>query len=112
MGSRLSRQRHTCSQRGGRNIFTVDDSQELGVLEDTIILHTETGINPFFMGGDEFLHLKARTLCRPEKWILNPDLLNTAAYTFSMNFIVQLDIEGTMSADESDIVWVPMLAMN
>lgn len=84
--------------------FTVDDSQELGVLEDTIILHTETGINPFFMGGDEFLHLKARTLCRPEKWILNPDLLNTAAYTFSMNFIVQLDIEGTMSADESDIV--------
>lgn len=84
--------------------FTVSDNLELGELQDTIILHTETGINPFFMGGDEYLNLKARTLCRPEKWILNPDLLNTSAYTFSMNFILQLDIEGTMSADENDIV--------
>ncbi|MBK8699030.1 MAG: T9SS type A sorting domain-containing protein [Saprospiraceae bacterium] len=84
--------------------FTVNNELELGMIEDTIILRTQTGNNPFFMGGDEFLNLRTRNLCRPEKWVLNPDALNSADYNFSMNFIVQLDIEGTLSADENDIV--------
>lgn len=84
--------------------FTVKDNLGLGEIADNIVLRTETGVNPFFMGGDEPLNIKARNLCRPESWVLNPDGFNTADYTFSMNFVVQLDIEGAMSADENDIV--------
>ena len=73
-------------------------------INDNVILRTETGINPFFMGGDEPLNINARNLCRPESWVLNPSGFNTADYSYSMNFIVQLNIEGTLSLDENDIV--------
>ena len=84
--------------------FTVNNELDLGEIEDNIILRTETGINPFFMGGDEPLNLKARNLCKPESWVLNPSGFNSGDYNFSMNFIVQLNIEGTLSIDENDIV--------
>lgn len=84
--------------------FTVNDELDLGEINDNVILRTETGINPFFMGGDEPLNIKTRNLCRPETWVLDPGGFNTADYSYSMNFIVQLDIEGTMSVDENDIV--------
>lgn len=84
--------------------FTVNNELDLGEIDDDIILRTETGVNPFFMGGDEPLNIKARNLCRPESWVLNPNGFNTADYSYSMNFIVQLNIEGTLSVDENDIV--------
>ena len=84
--------------------FTVKNDLDLGEVANNIILRTETGVNPFFMGGDEPLNVKARNLCRPETWVLNHDGFNTADYSFSMNFVVQLDIEGVMSVDENDIV--------
>ncbi|MBK8828256.1 MAG: hypothetical protein IPO26_16565, partial [Saprospiraceae bacterium] len=69
-----------------------------------ITLKTETGVNPFFMGGEEPLNIRARNLCRPETWVLNPAGFNTGDYDFSMNFILRLNIEGTLSTDENDIV--------
>lgn len=84
--------------------FTVKDNLGLGEIADNIVLRTETGVNPFFMGGDEPLNIRARNLCRPESWVLDPGGFNTADYSFSMNFVVQLDIEGTLSVDESDVV--------
>jgi hypothetical protein len=84
--------------------FTVKDDMDLGEEIKDIVLITQTGINPFFMGGTEPLNIKARNLCRPETWVLNPAGLNVADYNFSMNFIVQLNIEGTLSLDENDIV--------
>ena len=53
--------------------FTVDETVPLGWLSDSIIMHTETGLNPFFMGGDEVLNMAARVICRPDKWIINPE---------------------------------------
>lgn len=84
--------------------FTVKQDIALGEIATNIILRTETGVNPFFMGGDEPLNIKARNLCRPEAWVLDPGSFNTADYSYSMNFVVQLDIEGVMSVDENDIV--------
>jgi hypothetical protein len=84
--------------------FTVKNDMDLGDAIEDIVLITQTGLNPFFMGGTEPLNIKARNLCRPETWVLNPAGFNIADYDFSMNFIVQLNIEGTLSADENDIV--------
>ena len=84
--------------------FTVKNDMDLGVALEDVVLITQTGLNPFFMGGTEPLNIKARNLCRPETWVLNPAGFNIADYDFSMNFIVQLNIEGTLSADENDIV--------
>lgn len=84
--------------------FTVGKDLDLGMIEDTIILKTETGINPFFMGGTETLNLRNTNLCRPENWVMNFDGFNSNNYSYSMNFILQLNIEGTLSSDENDIV--------
>ncbi|MBP6235401.1 MAG: T9SS type A sorting domain-containing protein [Saprospiraceae bacterium] len=84
--------------------FTVKNDMDLGDAIEDIVLITQTGLNPFFMGGTEPLNIKARNLCRPETWVLNPAGFNIADYDFSMNFIVQLNIEGALSLDENDIV--------
>ena len=84
--------------------FSVDENLDLGEIDDVITLHTEVGTNTYFSGGNEPLYVKARNLCRPEKWVLNPSGFNTAEYDYTMNFILQLNIEGTISLDENDIV--------
>lgn len=84
--------------------FTVDETVPLGWLSDSIIMHTETGLNPFFMGGDEVLNMAARVICRPDKWIINPDGFDPSGYSFSMNFTLELNIEGVVSTDEQDLV--------
>ncbi|MBK8829171.1 MAG: Ig-like domain-containing protein [Saprospiraceae bacterium] len=75
--------------------FTVNTEMELGDTSSNITLKTETGVNPFFMGGEEPLNIRARNLCRPETWVLNPAGFNTGDYDFSMNFILRLNIKGT-----------------
>jgi hypothetical protein len=84
--------------------FTVDENVPLGYLSDSIVMHTEIGENPFFMGGDEILNMTARVICRPDEWILNPDNFNASEYSFSMNFNLSLNIEGEFSTDIEDIV--------
>ena len=84
--------------------FTVDENVPLGYLSDSIIMHTETGENPFFMGGDEILSLTTRVICRPDAWIVNPDNFNASNFSYSMNFNLSLNIEGTPSDDIQDIV--------
>ena len=84
--------------------FMLDSLVPIGLLSDSIILRTETGLNPFFMGGDEVLNLKARVVCKPPPWILNPGGFNASAFSYSMNYSVQLNIEGVLSTDREDIV--------
>ncbi|MFT6338088.1 MAG: hypothetical protein ACJATI_004859, partial [Halioglobus sp.] len=84
--------------------FTVDENVPLGYLSDSIVMHTETGQNPFFMGGDEVLNMAARVICRPDAWIVNPDNFNASNFSFSMNFNLSLNIEGTPTEDVQDIV--------
>jgi hypothetical protein len=84
--------------------FRMDSLVPIGLLSDSIILRTETGLNPFFMGGEEVLNLKARVVCKPPPWILGSGSFNASAFSFSMNYTVQLNIEGTMSTDREDIV--------
>ncbi|MBK9734486.1 MAG: T9SS type A sorting domain-containing protein [Saprospiraceae bacterium] len=84
--------------------FTVDSLVQLGEFSDSIIMHTETGINTFFMGGDEILNMHTRVICRPDKWVINPDGFNSAGFSYSMNYTLELNIEGTLSTDEEDIV--------
>jgi len=79
--------------------FEIDSLLGIGHWTDSIVLHTETGQNPFFMGGDEGLPIGVRVLCRPPQW-----QVNTGLYPNTMNFAVQLDIEGTLSADGEDMV--------
>jgi hypothetical protein len=62
-------------------------------------LHTETGQNPFFMGGDEPLPMGVRVVCRPPDWDLRAGL-----YENTMNMVLQLNIQGQLSTDEEDIV--------
>ncbi|TNE59824.1 MAG: T9SS type A sorting domain-containing protein [Bacteroidetes bacterium] len=79
--------------------FTVDSSLAFGLWSDSITLHTVTGQNPFFMGGDERLPLGVRVICRPPDWQLYAGL-----YENSMNLVLELDVEGSVSSDEEDIV--------
>ena len=65
--------------------FKVDSTLALGWYADSIVLHTETGQNPFFMGGDEPLPFGARIICRPPDWNLNPVL-----YQLTMNMNLRL----------------------
>jgi hypothetical protein len=85
-------------------VFTMNDLVALGDYTDSIILHTETGLNPFFMGGDEVVNLAAHVICRPPSWVVSPENFDNAQFNFSMNIIVKLNIEGTLSADENDLV--------
>ncbi|MBK9337233.1 MAG: T9SS type A sorting domain-containing protein [Lewinellaceae bacterium] len=78
--------------------FTVDPDLSFGNWSDTIVLHTETGQNPFFMGGDEPLPLGVRVVCRPPYGAFNPGL-----YENSMSMVLKLNIEGAFSTDVEDI---------
>ncbi|MBK8967262.1 MAG: T9SS type A sorting domain-containing protein [Lewinellaceae bacterium] len=49
--------------------------------------------------GDERVNLNLRVLCPAPDWTFNP-----AAFPQTMTFQVKLDIEGTVSTDEADIV--------
>ncbi|MEO6759831.1 MAG: hypothetical protein ABIO24_10295, partial [Saprospiraceae bacterium] len=79
--------------------FTVDSTLAFGLWSDSITLHTETGQNPFFMGGDEGLPLGIRGVCRPPSWNLNANVFEN-----SENMVVQLNIQGILSADVEDLV--------
>ncbi|MBL7795860.1 MAG: choice-of-anchor D domain-containing protein, partial [Saprospiraceae bacterium] len=79
--------------------FTVDSTVAFGHWSDSIVLRTETGQNPFFMGGDERLPVGARVVCRP------PYLpVNLSQYENTMSMVLKLNIEGVFSADAEDIV--------
>lgn len=84
--------------------FTVDDNVAIGNYLDSIVLTTETGINPFFMGGEETLIFNTRVICRPPNWVLNPSGFDPSDFSYSMNMVVDLDIEGDLSEDKQDIV--------
>lgn len=79
--------------------FEVDSSLAFGHWRDTVILHTETGQNPFFMGGDEPLPMGVRVVCRPPDWDLR-----AGVYENTMNMVLQLNIQGQLSTDEEDII--------
>ena len=79
--------------------FTVDSTLAFGMWKDSITLHTETGQNPFFMGGDERLPLGVRVICRPPAWDINAGL-----YENSMNMVLKLNVQGQISVDPEDIV--------
>ncbi|MFN0014911.1 MAG: LamG-like jellyroll fold domain-containing protein [Saprospiraceae bacterium] len=78
--------------------FTIDPDLAFGNWSDTIVLRTEAGQNPFFMGGDEPLPLGARVVCRPPYGPFNPDLFEN-----SMSMVLKLNIEGAFSTDVEDI---------
>jgi hypothetical protein len=79
--------------------FTVDPSLAFGRWSDTIVLQTQTGQNPFFMGGDEPLPVGVRVVCRPP---YSP--VNLAQYQNTMNMILKVNIEGVFSIDAEDVV--------
>jgi len=79
--------------------FEVDSTLAFGHWSDSITLHTETGQNPFFMGGDEPLPFGVRVVCRPPQWDLDAGI-----HPVTMNMVLKLDIEGEFSLDAEDIV--------
>ncbi len=74
--------------------FTAPDSIELGWWKDSIVLHTESGLNSFFMGGDEALPFDVRTICRPPDWTVDPGL-----YQQTMTLICRVRIDATAPYD-------------
>jgi hypothetical protein len=81
--------------------FTVDSSIAIGNYADSIVLHTETGENPFFMGGEEALPFGTRVICRPPYWNLVP-----GNYQLTMNMILRLSISSNYSVDPEDQIGV------
>ena len=79
--------------------FYIDSSLAFGRWSDSIVLRTETGQNPFFMGGDEGLPIGVRVVCRPPYGYVNATL-----YENTMGMILKVNIEGVFSADPEDIV--------
>ncbi|MEQ1747197.1 MAG: T9SS type A sorting domain-containing protein, partial [Saprospiraceae bacterium] len=79
--------------------FTVDSSLAFGNWSDSIVLHTETGQNPFFMGGDEGLPIGVRVVCRPPYGFVNANLFEN-----TMSMVLQVNIEGELSSDPEDMV--------
>ena len=79
--------------------FSVDSSLAFGLWSDTIILHTETGQNPFFMGGDEALPFGTRVVCRPPFGSVDATQFENA-----MNMVLRLNIQGNYSTDVEDMV--------
>jgi hypothetical protein len=79
--------------------FTVDSTLAIGLWSDSITLRTNTGQNPFFMGGDERLPLGVRVVCRPPNWNINANLFEN-----TMNMVAQLNINGNISTDVEDMV--------
>jgi hypothetical protein len=89
--------------KSGEIEFKVDSTIALGWYSDSIVMHTETGLNPFFMGGDEILPFGARVICRPPFWKINP-----ADYALTMNMNLRLNFGGVFSTDPR-IKWVYIL---
>ncbi|MBL7797264.1 MAG: T9SS type A sorting domain-containing protein [Saprospiraceae bacterium] len=79
--------------------FSIDSSLAFGHWSDSIVLHTETGANPFFMGGNEGLPIGVRVVCRPPFANVNPALFEN-----TMSMVLQVNIEGNFSTDPEDIV--------
>ncbi len=79
--------------------FTVDPSLAFGNWSDTIVLETQTGQNPFFMGGSEPLPIGVRVVCRPPY-----GNVNLAQFENTMGMVLKVNIEGVFSADPEDIV--------
>ncbi|MBL7794935.1 MAG: T9SS type A sorting domain-containing protein [Saprospiraceae bacterium] len=79
--------------------FHIDSSLAFGRWSDSITLRTETGQNPFFMGGDEGLPIGVRVVCRPPY-----SYVNAALYENTMSMVLKVNIEGVFSADPEDIV--------
>ncbi len=79
--------------------FIADSSLAFGHWADSVVLHTVTGQNPFFMGGDEGLPVGVRVLCRPPDWNISAGL-----YENSMNLVLEVNILGVTSNDPEDVV--------
>ncbi|MBK9337216.1 MAG: T9SS type A sorting domain-containing protein [Lewinellaceae bacterium] len=79
--------------------FHIDSSLAFGRWSDSIVLRTETGQNPFFMGGDELLPVGVRVVCRPPY-----SFVNAALYENTMSMVLKVNIEGVFSTDPEDIV--------
>ncbi|MEI6411762.1 MAG: T9SS type A sorting domain-containing protein, partial [Bacteroidota bacterium] len=79
--------------------FTADSSLAFGLWSDSIKLHTETGQNPFFMGGDEYIPVGVRVICRPPNWDLDAGI-----YESTMNMVLEVNIQGQKSTDPEDVV--------
>jgi hypothetical protein len=79
--------------------FIADSSLAFGSWADSVVLHTVTGQNPFFMGGDEGLPFGVRVVCRPPNWEINPNLWEN-----SENMVLELNIQGQVSKDVEDVV--------
>ncbi len=77
------------AERDPPDQFEVDSNLAFGLWSDSITLHTETGQNPFFMGGDEGLPFGVRVVCRPPNWEINPNLWEN-----SENMVLELNIQG------------------
>jgi hypothetical protein len=79
--------------------FIADSSLAFGSWADSVVLHTVTGQNPFFMGGDEGLPVGVRVLCRPPEWNIAAGL-----YENSMNLVLEVKIMNVTSLDPEDVV--------
>ncbi len=79
--------------------FTIDPNLAFGHWTDSIVLHTETNPNPFFMGGDEGLPLGVRVVCHPPY-----GTVNLAQFENTMGMVLKVDIDSVFSADAEDIV--------
>ncbi|MFN5236832.1 MAG: LamG-like jellyroll fold domain-containing protein, partial [Bacteroidota bacterium] len=71
--------------------FVFDNSLSFGTYSDTIFAVTPLGNEP--------MPVYCRVMCPAPDWELDP-----TAYSGSMNFTLKLDIEGTLSTDEEDIL--------
>ena len=71
--------------------FTFGDALSFGSYADTIFANTPLGNEP--------MPVFCRVMCESPEWIFDPSV-----YSGSMNMTARLDIEGTLSTDEEDIL--------
>lgn len=77
--------------------FEIDPTLGIDTWMDTVVLHTATGENPFFMGGDEHLPVSIRVLHSPPDWTMNE-----SDFIFNTTIIGQVGINFQPSDDEED----------
>jgi hypothetical protein len=82
-------------------VFTADSSLAFGYWRDSVTLRSLPGIAPplAFMGGDERIPIGVRVVCKPPEWDLDP-----AQFENSMNMVVKLNVQGSISSDVEDIL--------
>ena len=82
-------------------VFTADSSLAFGFWRDSVTLRALPGVAPplAFMGGDERIPIGVRVVCKPPEWDLDP-----SQFENSMNMVVKLNVQGTVSNDVEDIV--------